>query len=196
MAECHPEKPHWARGFCGTCYQKWWNEQNPGKTRARIRARENPAECHPDKQALARGLCQTCYRRWWRLQNPGAEWERQNAANSATYGSLTPSERRDRSLKRYGMTEADYEAMLTAQANLCAVCRQPSTRRLEVDHCHATGVVRALLCHNCNSALGHAKDNVTRLQALIGYLQIHQAPQVSEAECSQGPSGPVVKSHC
>lgn len=189
MADCHPDLPHWSRGMCGTCYQRWWNKENPGRTRARVKARENPATCHPEKQELARGLCQTCYRRWWRLENPGKEWVRQNHANTKRYRSLDAVEKRDRSLKKYGLTAESYDSLLATQGGVCAVCKVPSTRRLEVDHCHQSGKVRSILCHNCNSALGHAKDDVKRLEALIQYLSQHQAP---EAECSPNPSGPAV----
>jgi hypothetical protein len=61
--------------------------------------------------------------------------------------------------------------MVIAQWGQCAVC-EVATPDLEVDHCHERGRhhVRGLLCHNCNSALGHAKDDVERLRALIDYL--------------------------
>lgn len=53
-----------------------------------------------------------------------------------------------------GITDADYAAMLAAQGGHCAICPStPKTRRLHVDHDHATGAVRGLLCHRCNRAL-------------------------------------------
>ena len=44
---------------------------------------------------------------------------------------------------------------------------------LFVDHEHSTGVVRGLLCTNCNTMLGHAKDNPDTLRAGIDYLAKH-----------------------
>jgi hypothetical protein len=40
-------------------------------------------------------------------------------------------------------------------AEICTVCHQarPALRRLDVDHNHATGKVRGLLCARCNQAL-------------------------------------------
>lgn len=53
-----------------------------------------------------------------------------------------------------GVTDAEYQALLTLQGGGCAIChRPPKTRRLHVDHDHATGRVRGLLCHRCNRNL-------------------------------------------
>jgi hypothetical protein len=60
---------------------------------------------------------------------------------------------RRRSLSRkYGLTEADFNRMFAEQGGRCLVCDQK--KRLVVDHCHATGLVRGLLCHKCNLAIG------------------------------------------
>lgn len=55
--------------------------------------------------------------------------------------------------KAYGITEEDYQQMLTNQGGLCGVCKKPqkSGRRLAVDHCHKTKRIRGLLCQSCNS---------------------------------------------
>ncbi len=48
----------------------------------------------------------------------------------------------------------DYDAMARVQGGVCAICgRPPKTRRLAIDHDHATMRVRGLLCHRCNRAL-------------------------------------------
>jgi hypothetical protein len=83
---------------------------------------------------------------------------------------------RDREWKRkkrfenvYGISLADYDVMLARQRGLCAICKQ-SGQTLCVDHCHATGKVRGLLCSKCNSALGFCDDDPKRLWAAIAYL--------------------------
>lgn len=55
----------------------------------------------------------------------------------------------------YGVTVVEYNRMFDAQEGLCACCNDPEyTKQLAVDHCHVTGRVRALLCHQCNNNLG------------------------------------------
>ena len=76
--------------------------------------------------------------------------------------------------RRYGITPEEYQALSDAQNGLCRICQGPPQgrwKRLHVDHDHATGKVRGLLCHWCNNMLGHAKDSPTVLQAAIAYLQ-------------------------
>lgn len=63
--------------------------------------------------------------------------------------------------------------MLLDQNGCCAACKtdQPGNRYgWVIDHCHATGKVRGLLCHGCNLALGNVKDNPETLRCLITYL--------------------------
>jgi hypothetical protein len=62
--------------------------------------------------------------------------------------------RKPRRAKQLGISDTDYAALLEAQEGGCAICgNSPKTRRLSVDHDHATGRVRGLLCHRCNRAL-------------------------------------------
>lgn len=71
--------------------------------------------------------------------------------------------------KEYGLSLEDYERMSREQQGRCAVCfKEPY--RLVVDHCHVTGRVRALLCDNCNFALGHVKDDPMKLESLKQYI--------------------------
>jgi hypothetical protein len=56
---------------------------------------------------------------------------------------------------------------------VCSICNGQS-RSLAVDHDHATGVTRGLLCSSCNTGLGHFKDSVTNLKQAIKYLKRDQ----------------------
>ncbi|MET7788130.1 endonuclease domain-containing protein [Streptomyces sp900116325] len=65
--------------------------------------------------------------------------------------------------------------MAAEQRHLCGLCGERSTtqKRMHVDHDHATGKIRALLCHHCNLLLGNAKDSAERLRQAIEYLERH-----------------------
>lgn len=83
--------------------------------------------------------------------------------------------RRDWMLKgKYGITVDDYDQMLAAQNGGCAICtRKPGKLPLHVDHCHRTGVVRGLLCHQCNWYLGTIEGGDGVFTRLINYLEKH-----------------------
>lgn len=75
-------------------------------------------------------------------------------------------------LGKYGLTPTEYQALLSVQGNTCYVClRAPGTRRLCVDHDHATGKVRGLLCSKCNVYLGHLRDSIEAAERLVTYLK-------------------------
>lgn len=68
--------------------------------------------------------------------------------------SKAASSRKPRRAVELGVTDAEYARLLAAQGGGCAICgAKPKTRRLHVDHDHATGWVRGLLCHRCNRNL-------------------------------------------
>ena len=72
----------------------------------------------------------------------------------------------------FGLTVADYEALMDLQAERCAIClTRPHRVRLAVDHSHASGEVRGLLCKRCNhKLLGAALDRQWVLRRAAAYL--------------------------
>jgi hypothetical protein len=79
--------------------------------------------------------------------------------------------------KRYGVTLEWYNQKLAEQGGNCAICKHPETTkirgtviRLAVDHCHDTGVARALLCKECNQAIGLMHHDPVRLAAAASYV--------------------------
>lgn len=81
-------------------------------------------------------------------------------------------------MRNYKITFKDYEELLNKQKGLCAICNGPGFKMAEyhniqlvVDHCHTTGRVRGLLCHNCNRALGLLQDSKESLEIAIKYLE-------------------------
>ncbi|MFI6503564.1 endonuclease VII domain-containing protein [Nonomuraea typhae] len=97
--------------------------------------------------------------------------------------------------RRYGITEDDFERMLALQGGLCAICQVvPGTF---VDHSHATGEVRGILCFNCNNALGHFGDDHVLMEAAALYLEGHVLwpDYVVLPERRAGPVAPTRSSH-
>jgi len=70
--------------------------------------------------------------------------------------------------RRYGIGQAEVDAMIQAQGGLCAACKTDEPKH--VDHDHKTGRVRGMLCSLCNQALGNVRDEISRLRGLIDYL--------------------------
>jgi hypothetical protein len=76
--------------------------------------------------------------------------------------------------RKYGITVDEFERMKAQQGGVCAICGNgPHERRvdLSVDHCHATGVVRGLLCDQCNTGLGSLRDSPELLERALEYLR-------------------------
>lgn len=75
--------------------------------------------------------------------------------------------------RRYGITQEDFDKMLSEQNNKCKICsiEFKGTKYTHIDHCHDTNRVRGLLCNDCNLALGQFNDNTDILDNAIKYLQ-------------------------
>lgn len=121
----------------------------------------------------------------WRLalveKQPGESYKEYNKRYRRAHREMYGTDYHNADLKRkYDMTTYDLAAMAEAQDHKCAICgekeketRNGLTKHLAVDHDHATGKVRALLCTSCNKGLGHFKDDVDRMLKAIAYLRHH-----------------------
>lgn len=82
-------------------------------------------------------------------------------------------------LRKFGITQADYERMLAEQGGGCALCgvrpEELTTGRyrkyLHVDHDEATGRIRGLLCPDHNLLLGRWGHDPDLLRRAAGYLE-------------------------
>ena len=73
----------------------------------------------------------------------------------------------------YGVSPEQVAAQLEVQEGACAICRSttPGGKGYwHIDHDHATGVFRGMLCHYCNIGLGVFKDNPQALRQAAVYL--------------------------
>jgi hypothetical protein len=111
--------------------------------------------------------------------HPGPRCATHHRAKRAKRNSTT---REQRWLDLYGITGEEYWRIHEAQGGHCYICQRAKgtgRRRLSVDHCHETGIVRGLLCQPCNrDVLGHAKDDVQFFERAIMYLEFPPATLV------------------
>ena len=90
----------------------------------------------------------------------------------------------DQIFRKYGVDKDEWYWMLKEQDHRCKICRKVMSNEwaldkrkgrhrteIFVDHNHRTGRVRGLLCHSCNTVIGHAKDDVSILNSAIVYLK-------------------------
>lgn len=145
-----------------------WREANPGRNAENAkRWREE----NPEKAAASE--------KKWKSENRERINERQREWRKRTNYASSPkriAQSLKDWLKTYGLTPEEYEKMLENQGGVCAICQSPHPRmknakRLYVDHCHETGTVRGLLCHQCNAMLGHSGDSPETLRKAAIYLE-------------------------
>ncbi|WP_305789012.1 endonuclease VII domain-containing protein [Symbioplanes lichenis] len=92
-----------------------------------------------------------------------------NARGKETKDRLYGGSREYHLRARYGIGQADFDALLDEQGGVCAICGAADPEH--VDHDHATGWVRGILCFNCNGGLGQFRDNPAHLAQAITYLK-------------------------
>jgi hypothetical protein len=91
-------------------------------------------------------------------------------------------EKRDKSKRRHhwkkqGIDPDIAEAYYQNHDGACEICGKTTDKRLMMDHCHATGEVRGILCFNCNVGLGMFLDSTNLLDNAIKYLNSN--PRIS-----------------
>lgn len=70
----------------------------------------------------------------------------------------------------HGMTLEEYEELWVRQSGCCAICERRMLRLL-VDHDHATGELRGLLCSSCNFGVGDLRDDAEICRRAATYLR-------------------------
>jgi hypothetical protein len=100
---------------------------------------------------------------------------RKRYASDPVFRAACSTTRRRVELKKYGLTQEAYDKLLAWQGGACLVCGRPAAkRRLCVDHCHLSDLIRALLCHGCNTAAGSLGDDPVVARRLADFLELWQ----------------------
>lgn len=131
------------------------------------------------QKAYKDSTCMVC-RRKKHLENPEKRDVHRKGSSNWYYNN--PDKAKTQRLRKYGITLDEYNLMRENQKCCCAVCgrhesvvekgtAKSSVTSLHVDHCHKTNKIRGLLCTNCNTMLGKAKDDIDVLEAAIKYLR-------------------------
>lgn len=187
-------RKHKAAGYCATHYAQHFR----GKPLVPIRARERnhaPTCSEPECAApvKAKGLCKMHYARLLRhgfTRNPDRKKPFQPCliegcdCNRYAGGLCNQHYQRERDAAVYGMTLSDLAQVLLSQGSVCAICGQPPEAvngksgkvvDFHMDHDHATGKFRGLLCAHCNRAIGLLNDSPDTLRRAAAYLESHAA---------------------
>jgi hypothetical protein len=107
----------------------------------------------------------------------------QNAKTSESIARRHGTTRHYHLKQRYGIGADVVELMLDAQKWRCLICATGLTAKTaHVDHDHATGAVRGILCFNCNGGLGQFRDNPAWLRQAADYVSCGPLYVVSHAE--------------
>lgn len=87
---------------------------------------------------------------------------------------------RKRNMKhKYGITVEEYNNMFKQQDGKCFICLVQG-KKLVIDHCHKTTVVRKLLCHGCNTVLGKIEKGEFKIFA--DYIISHRLTEKCHAD--------------
>lgn len=114
---------------------------------------------------------------YWREPIPESfrvnESRERKAAYMRAWNAKNPIRKKQYDLKKlYGVTLAEYEALLVEQDGKCAICGQKDNFfSLAVDHCHGSNRIRGLLCSLCNRGIGMFRDSPDLLLRAVEYLR-------------------------
>ena len=152
-------------------YHRDYLREHNAERRAYLRARY---QADPTKQAVASKRYRAKHADKVRARNNSPqyiakrnEWRVQNPERCALYA------RRGR-LRKYGVTPEWWDQQAESQGQACAICRTSfigmKPQAINVDHCHRTGMLRALLCNKCNTGLGAFMEDSQIFAAALHYL--------------------------
>lgn len=116
------------------------------------------------------------YQKEWSEKNMETEKEYKRKYYLKNKDKFKKKSRANDLKRKFGITLNEYNERLINQNHCCMICgrhRDKFKKDFAVDHNHATGVIRGLLCGECNTGLGKFRDDVILLQKAINYLNNH-----------------------
>lgn len=157
------DRPHQAKGLC----ESHWRSQRQKRLRQEAKAQrvavEGPRVCAHCEQLIAsdrrrRGPVSYCSR---------ACKEAAYLASGRAAAACTKSYFK----RNYGLTMADVEDLRSRPCDICGTTEWNGRhKQAHIDHDHATGRIRGVLCSECNTGLGKFGDDIGRLEAAVRYL--------------------------
>jgi len=122
------------------------------------------------KQRFCSKRCAGCADRVTHRDRINANARKRYAKNPAKFRALGRADHARNPFRKYGMTRDDFERLKIQQGGVCAICGKIPPR-WQVDHDHATEIVRGLLCISCNLFLGKYEQHRARLGIVAAYLE-------------------------
>jgi hypothetical protein len=156
--------------------KKWYQEnkdkidKEAQKARARAYYLDHPEKWFKKDAATREEIAK------FREEHRAKEKERKRLIKEAREARMShPNWSKEKRLKSYGIDYDQFQSLLDAQGNKCAICGYSDMSNPKifpfVDHCHNLNHVRGILCCHCNHALGHMKDSPVLLRKAAKYLE-------------------------
>jgi hypothetical protein len=156
------------------------------------RATKMCANGHVREEGNARGRCRECEKQRWEQRK-----KEMRETVEVAYGKQVASwfvRNHQSNLKRYGLSEQQFALMLEGQDCKCAICgiglevqSDEHNERPCIDHCHATGKVRGILCSLCNKGIGALRDSATLCERASQYLRVGTMPTLCVSGDCESP---------
>lgn len=118
------------------------------------------------------------YNKKWKKERYASDPEYRRKCRERAMAYRARMGKTHRQARQYGLTREQVENQLSLQENRCKICGDET--KLVIDHCHATGKFRGMLCSQCNRGIGCLKDNPAILRKGAEYIEVHQ-PQFTSS---------------
>ena len=135
--------------------------------------------------------CRSCESKYMteRYKVQRTKWKKENSTKQLGYSRKWKNNNKEKlyyyntvTARNFDLTVEDfaklYDTLYRKQKGCCAICGKHQSRlneRLGVDHSHKNGMIRGLLCKNCNLGIGLLQDSAEVCSAAAEYLRMSKA---------------------